>query len=62
MDYARLQEAGVSADEIATVTRLTELLARGAAASLFNETFAKIGLEGGNYEVPAAGVEVGRVA
>jgi hypothetical protein len=62
MDYPRLQEAGVSADDIATITRLTELLARGAAVSLLSETFAKIGLEGGNYEVSADNVEVGRVA
>lgn len=48
MEYSRLVEAGVDADEIATITRLTELLVRGAAVSLLNVTFAKIGLEGGN--------------
>lgn len=62
MDYSRLQEAGVSADDIATVTRLTELLARGAAASLLNETFAKIGLEGGNSEMPVVDEDHQRVA
>jgi hypothetical protein len=62
MEYARLQEAGVSADDIATVTRLTELLVRGAAVGLLNETFAKIGLEGGNHEVSSAQADQERVA
>lgn len=48
MEYSRLIDAGVDADEIATITRMTELLVRGAAVSLLNVTFAKIGLEGGN--------------
>lgn len=54
MDYSRLLESGVTADDVATVTRLTELLARGSAASLLNETFAKIGLEGGNVSRTAS--------
>ena len=62
MEYARLQEAGASADDIATVTRLTELLVRGAAVGLLNETFAKIGLEGGNHEVSSAHADQERVA
>ncbi len=48
MEYSRLLEIGVDADDVATLTRLTELLARGAAVTLLNSTFAKIGLEGGN--------------
>ena len=49
LEYARLIEESVEADEIAIITRLSELLLRGAANSLLNETFAKIGLEGGNH-------------
>jgi hypothetical protein len=41
---------------------LTELLARGAAVGLLNETFAKIGLEGGNHEVSSVQVDEERVA
>ena len=51
LEYDRLQENGVTPDEIASVTRLTDMLARAAAATLLNATFAKIGLEGGNREV-----------
>jgi hypothetical protein len=48
MEYSRLIDAGVGADDVATLTRLTELLVRGTTISLLNVTFAKIGLEGGN--------------
>ncbi len=62
MEYSDLLEDGVDADEIATLTRLTELLVRGAAASLLNETFAKIGLEGGNQAARAPQSAEERVA
>ena len=48
MEYSRLIEYGVDPDEIAILTRLTELLVQGVATSLLNGTFAKIGVEGGN--------------
>lgn len=48
MEYSSLLETGIDADDIASVTRLTDLLVRGTAAGLLNVTFAKIGLEGGN--------------
>lgn len=48
LEYSRLVDASVSANEIATLTHLTELLVRGTAAGLLNLAFAKIGIEGGN--------------
>ncbi|HEY3928127.1 MAG TPA: halocarboxylic acid dehydrogenase DehI family protein [Candidatus Koribacter sp.] len=48
MEFPRLLEGGVNEEDIAIVTRLTELLFRGSAASVLNASFAKIGLEGGN--------------
>jgi Halocarboxylic acid dehydrogenase DehI len=62
MEYSRLIDAGVDADEIATITRLTELLGRGAAVTLLDTTFAKIGLEGGNLGVQASRSSEERVA
>lgn len=63
MDFTRLLEAGVSEEDIATMTRLTDLLAQGSAASVLNASFAKIGLEGGNQvELPIAGEPEERVA
>ena len=63
MEFSRLLDSGVSEDDIATVTRLTELLVRGSAASLLNSSFAKIGLEGGNRaETPSEGTPEEKVA
>ena len=48
MEISRLLDSGVDPDEMAELTRVTELLVRGAASGLLNSTFAKLGLEGGN--------------
>jgi Halocarboxylic acid dehydrogenase DehI len=48
MEYSYLLESGVSAGDVSSMTRLTEVLTRAMAASLINITFAKIGIEGGN--------------
>jgi hypothetical protein len=48
MEYSRMTEHGMTSEEIATVTHLTELLVRGSAVSVLNIAFAKIALEGGN--------------
>ena len=48
MEYSRMTEHGMSSEEIATITHLTELLVRGSAVGLLNVAFAKIALEGGN--------------
>lgn len=50
LDYSRLMESGVDPDDVAVITRLTELLVRGTTIGVLNATFAKIGLEGGNRE------------
>lgn len=50
LDYQRLTDAGLASEEIATLTRLTDLLVRGSAISLLNAAFVKVGLEGGNTE------------
>lgn len=63
MEYSRLVETGLDAEEVATVTRMTELLVRGTAVGLLNITFAKIGLEGGNRgEAEASAPDTEKVA
>jgi hypothetical protein len=48
LEYSRLLAAGMTAEDITTLTHLTELLVRGTAAGLLDLAFAKIGIEGGN--------------
>jgi hypothetical protein len=63
MEYSRMSESGLSSEEIATTTHMTELLVRGSAVSLLNIAFAKIALEGGNQgQTPASNEPEERVA
>lgn len=62
LDYQRLTEAGLASEEIATLTRLSDMLVRGSAISLLNGAFLKIGLEGGNTAIYGAPQTEGRVA